>query len=134
MEPEGRPSIDLEIARFEDFTREEVPRLVRQRLEMLFDDERQPAEERLTSDVVDIVRDCLKSASNSYRQGLNTPREDELDNGEGPSSQGATTTREEYPSFYDFFDLDSIPQFFLETPPDVSQDQDELQHSVNAES
>ena len=133
---EGRPFTNPEIARFEEFTREELPRHVRQQLEILLDNELQPAEERLASQVVDIVRNRIQSFFRSSRQGqgLDTPREDEIDNGEGPSSRRAITLGEEYPSVDELFNLDSLPQFFNEPPPDISQYQDELQFSVNGES
>ena len=41
---------------------------------------------------------------------------------------------EEYPPADELFDLDSLPQFSLETPPNILQYQDELQYAVDAES
>lgn len=46
------------IARFQEFSRLELPRLVRRTLEVTVEEEAQPLEERLKERLVDIVREC----------------------------------------------------------------------------
>jgi hypothetical protein len=46
------------ITRFQEFSRLELPRLVRRTLEVAVEEEAQPLEERLKERLVDIVRDC----------------------------------------------------------------------------
>lgn len=54
----GHTGESTNVARFQEFSRLELPRLVRRTLEVTVEEEAQPLEERLKERLVDIVRDC----------------------------------------------------------------------------
>ena len=66
--PQGHSPPAMELARFEEFAREDVPRRVRERLELLVDSELRPVEERLRAQVLEIVRSCLPESFQTFRQ------------------------------------------------------------------
>ncbi|KAL1598784.1 hypothetical protein SLS60_007926 [Paraconiothyrium brasiliense] len=85
------------IARFQEFSRLELPRLVRRTLEVTIEEEAQPLEERLKERLVDIVRDCqtqlitlfqstMTRSANSSALSLSQLRIPETDNFVDPST------------------------------------------------
>lgn len=65
--PTGEPS---NISRFQEFSRLELPRLVRRTLEVTVEEEAQPLEDRLKERLVDIVRDCQTQLISLFQSTL----------------------------------------------------------------
>jgi hypothetical protein len=55
---QGIPNLTSNVTRFQEFSRLELPRLVRQTLEVVVEQEAQPLEEKLKDRLVNIVKEC----------------------------------------------------------------------------
>ncbi|OCK99731.1 uncharacterized protein K441DRAFT_673257 [Cenococcum geophilum 1.58] len=60
-------------ARYEEFLSRELPRHVRKELELAMDSELELIEDRLKSQLVDIVRDCQEKLFHIYQESLQPP-------------------------------------------------------------
>jgi len=57
----------VQFAEYEEFSKRELPRLVRTELEKLVSTEMQPLEESLKSRLVDLIRECQQSISDKFK-------------------------------------------------------------------
>lgn len=60
-------------AQYEEFLSRELPRHVRKELELAMDSELEPIEDRLKSQLVDIVRSCQEKLFRMYQESLQPP-------------------------------------------------------------
>lgn len=67
----GEPASN--VARFQEFSRLELPRLVRRTLEVAVEQEAQPLEDKLKERLVDIVRDCQSQLVSMFQSTLAAP-------------------------------------------------------------
>jgi hypothetical protein len=80
------PGRSTNIARFQEFSRLELPRLVRRTLEVAVEREAQPLEERLKDQLVDIVRECQSQLFSMFQgSGQPVPTEELAARGEPDS-------------------------------------------------
>jgi len=63
-----------ELANYEEYSRQELPRFFRRELEAAVNDETQPIEDRLKSRLVEMIRDCQDRVFTAYRTRLNSSR------------------------------------------------------------
>jgi hypothetical protein len=68
MYQKGKPTASNELAHYERFLRRELPPAVRQELESAVEREFSPLEERLKSQLIDIVRDLQLQLFQSYTE------------------------------------------------------------------
>jgi hypothetical protein len=97
------------VKRFQEFSRRELPRLVRQRLEVVVEREAQPLEGKLKERLVDIVKECQSQLDSLFRCSIASEA--------SPSFEPAIPGK--------------APRVPSDAPPDVSSQSARSQNSVS---